>query len=172
MSAHDPSPPPRPPGRCPGCALTLLALAFAAVALANAGRAWQALQNVSLLAAWRPPGPSYAVAAVSVAWALLFLVAAWALLRRAPWGRRLALWLPPLYGLTRVAAILLTAATPYARGGWLPTLLGWGLAALLVALVLGLGPLRRCFRPRRPAGADPVHPSRPAPRPAGDPVPE
>ena len=158
--------------RCPGCPLTLLALALCIVALTNAGRAWQATQNASLLAAWRPAWPSYTLAAVSAAWALAFLVAGSALLRRYPWGRRLALWLPPLYGLTRIATVLLSSTTPYARSRWLPILVGWGLASLLVALLLGRGPLRHCFAPRRPADGRPIHPPRPAPGPAGDPAPE
>jgi hypothetical protein len=135
--------------RCSRRVLNLLALGYWALGLVNVGRSWQATVNVELLARWEPAWPSWALATVSGLFALAFLTAGWGLLRRRPWGRDLALWLPPAYGLIRIATVLLTSVTPYARARWLWLLIGWVFGSLLVGSLLGLGPLRHCFRPDR-----------------------
>jgi hypothetical protein len=146
MSTHQNEPAAGVPApRCHTRWLGLLALGYWALALVNAARAWQSIENVSLLARWEPAGPFQVLAVLSAAWGVVFLAAGWGLVRRHPWGRRLALVLPPVYGIFRIATVLLTAVTPYPRARWLWLLIGWSVGTLIVGWALGVGPLRRCF---------------------------
>jgi hypothetical protein len=146
MNAHGDQPAAggRPAGRHARW-LALLALGYWALALVSAGRAWQAVRDVSLAARWEPAGPFQLLAGLSAAWAVVFLAAGWGLLRRRPWGRYLALALPPVYGVFRIATVLLADVTPYPRARWLWLLIGWSVGTLLAGWALGFGPLRRCF---------------------------
>ena len=54
--------------------------------LVNLGRAAQSYLNLSLLAGWDVSLSPWVLLAFSVAWAALFLAAAWALWRRRAWG--------------------------------------------------------------------------------------
>jgi hypothetical protein len=158
MNAHQDEPAPgSPAARCHARWLTLLTLGYWALALVNGARVWQAIENTSLLARWEPGGPFQVLAGLSAAWGVVFLAAGWGLVRRQPWGRRLALVLPPAYGVFRIATVLLTAVTPYPRARWLWLLIGWSLGTLIAGWALGVGPLRRCFQiarsdPDQPAG--------------------
>ena len=116
--------------------LTLLAFALWGMAAVNLARAWQASQNVNLLTGWQPSLSPYLVLVISLLWAAPFAAAGWGIWRRHDRARRLVNWLLPLYGLYSTAFTLLFSRTPYSRGRWLPVVLGWALATILVRWLL------------------------------------
>jgi len=125
--------------------VTLLALAFGAMGVVNAGRAVQSCGNVPLLQDWEPSLSPWALLAFSVVWAAVFLAAGWALWRRRGWGRWLGLRLPPIYGLYSVGTILLWTRSPYARGRWPLVALAWTAASLLSGWLLTRARVRAQF---------------------------
>lgn len=113
--------------------------------LVNLGRAAQSYLNLSLLAGWDVSLSPCLLLAFSVAWGTLFLAAAWAIWRRRGWGRRLGLWLPPIYGLFSSGQILLFTRSPYARGRWVLVALGWTAGTLLISWMLSRPRIRMQF---------------------------
>jgi hypothetical protein len=116
--------------------VTVLALAYGGMGVVNAGRALQSYRNLALLQDWKPSLSPWALLALSVVWAAVFLAAGWALWRRRGWGRWLGVGLPPIYGLYSAGTILLWTRSPYARGRWLLVALAWAAASLLSGWLL------------------------------------
>ena len=113
--------------------------------LVNLGRAAQSYLNLSLLAGWDVSLSPWVLLAFSVAWATLFLAAAWALWRRRAWGRRLGFWLPPIYGAFSSGVVLIFTRAPYARGRWVLIALGWATGTLFVIWMLSRAAIRIQF---------------------------
>lgn len=111
--------------------LTCLGLAYAAAGAVNLARALQSHTNLSLLAEWDPTLSPGLLLALSLIWAALFMGAAWGIWHRQSWGRRLGLWLPPLYGLYKAGSTLLFTPPSYSRGRWGLEALSWAAVSLL-----------------------------------------
>lgn len=130
------------PSRIPN----LLNWAFWLMALVNLGRTLQSYWNVELLADRQASISPWVSLVLSVLWAAGFLAAGWGLGRRQSWARPVGLTLPPVYGLYSVGVILLFSQSPYARGRWSLTALGWLLASLLVTWLLTRERVRSQFQ--------------------------
>ncbi len=123
----------------------LLGMGFGCMALVNLGRALQSYWNVNLLAGREASLSPWVWLALSRLWAAVFLAAGWGLWLRRGWSRQLSLALPPIYGLDSVGMTWLFSQSPYARGRWGLTALGWLLVSLLVAWLLTRKRVRREF---------------------------
>ncbi len=126
--------------------LRLVTLGLFGMALVNLGRAWQSRLNLSLLQDWQPALPPAILLALSLAWAIACLTAGWLVGRRLRWGRVVAVWLPPCYGLYS-AATALFSQSPYARGRWVPTLAAWALVSLGNGWFLSQRAVKKIWQP-------------------------